>query len=96
MTNRLNSGRMTVNVGERFEKMVEDLIAGGRFQNQSEVIRAGLRLLEDREYGHDEALETELLGRLESPAARWTGKDLAQVRRSARARLRRLRLKKAA
>ena len=74
---------MTVNIGEHFEKMMEDLITGGRFQNQSEVVRAGLRLLEEREYGQDERLETELLKRLDSPASRWTKSDLERVRRIA-------------
>ena len=52
-----------------FSRMLADLIAGGRFQNQSEVLRAGLRLLEDREYGHDQALEDELAKRLDSPSS---------------------------
>ena len=71
---------MTVNLGEHFEKMLADLIAGGRFQNQSEVIRAGLRLLENREYGHDENLEAKLLERLNSPSSAWTKADLAEIR----------------
>ena len=87
---------MTVNIGEHFEKMMADLIAGGRFQNQSEVIRAGLRLLEDREYGYDEALETELLRRLESPSSSWSSADLTRIRKLGRVRLKRTGLKKAA
>jgi putative addiction module CopG family antidote len=87
---------MTVNVGEHFGKMMDDLIAGGRFQNQSEVIRAGLRLLEDREYGHDEALEVELLGRLAGPSSPWTKTDLNRVRKTASARRKRSGLKTAA
>lgn len=79
---------MTVNIGERFEKMIESLIAGGRFQNQSEVIRAGLRLLEDREYGHDEALEAELSKRLSSPSSQWNSHDMAEIRKSGRDKLR--------
>ena len=32
-----------------FEALIDRLIASGRFNNKSEVIRAGLRLLEDHE-----------------------------------------------
>jgi putative addiction module CopG family antidote len=87
---------MTANIGPHFEKMLEDLIGGGRFQNQSEVIRAGLRLLEDREYGCDEALESELLGRLKTPSRPWTKGDLVEVRKLGQERLKRVGLKKAA
>jgi putative addiction module CopG family antidote len=86
---------MTVNIGEHFEGMMEDLIAGGRFQNQSEVIRAGLRLLEEREYGHDETLEGELLSRLNSPSSPWMKSDLARVRKLSRGRLKRVGLQTA-
>jgi putative addiction module CopG family antidote len=87
---------MTVNVGERFEKMVADLIASGRFQNRSEVVRAGLRLLEDGEYDNDDALENELVKRLDSPSRAWTKADLGEIRRLGLAKLKRTGLKKAA
>ncbi|HZR16403.1 MAG TPA: type II toxin-antitoxin system ParD family antitoxin [Verrucomicrobiae bacterium] len=87
---------MTVNIGDHFEKMMKDLITGGRFQNQSEVIRAGLRLLEDSEYGYDAALETELLARLDTNSSSWNKTDLAQVRKLAKAKRRQARLKRAA
>ena len=32
-----------------FDEMIDRFIASGRFNNRSEVIRAGLRLLEDHE-----------------------------------------------
>ena len=38
-----------VNLGHHFETFVQAQIDGGRFQNASEVVRAGLRLLEDQE-----------------------------------------------
>jgi len=34
---------------ERHEKIIETLVASGRYQNASEVLREGLRLLEQRE-----------------------------------------------
>jgi antitoxin ParD1/3/4 len=43
-------GRNTsISLGDHFENFVDNRIATGRFKNASEVIRAGLRLLEDEE-----------------------------------------------
>jgi antitoxin ParD1/3/4 len=39
----------SINLGEHFEHFVQQQIARGRYQNVSEVVRAGLRLLEDYE-----------------------------------------------
>ncbi|MBV8850085.1 MAG: type II toxin-antitoxin system ParD family antitoxin [Methylobacteriaceae bacterium] len=41
-------------LGQHYEDFVQEQIAQGRFQNASEVIRAGLRMLEDRETGLSE------------------------------------------
>ena len=35
--------------GPHFEEFIKDQLDGGRFNNASEVVRAGLRLLEDQE-----------------------------------------------
>ncbi len=43
-------GRNTsVSLGDHFETFVDERIAAGRFKNASEVIRTGLRLLEEEE-----------------------------------------------
>lgn len=43
-------GRNTsVSLGNHFEDFVDDRVSQGRFKNASEVIRAGLRLLEEEE-----------------------------------------------
>lgn len=43
-------GRNTsISLGEHFETFVDSKVNDGRFKNASEVIRAGLRLLEEEE-----------------------------------------------
>jgi antitoxin ParD1/3/4 len=40
---------ISVSLGLHFDAFVNQVVADGRFQNASEVIRAGLRLLEEEE-----------------------------------------------
>ncbi len=43
-------GRNTsISLGDHFESFVDSKVSSGRFKNASEVIRAGLRLLEEEE-----------------------------------------------
>lgn len=40
---------MNVSIGERWERFVADAVADGRYGSASEVVREGLRLVEERE-----------------------------------------------
>lgn len=43
-------GRNTsISLGNHFENFIENSLSDGRFKNASEVVRAGLRLLEEEE-----------------------------------------------
>ena len=67
-----------VNLGPHFDRFVQEKLTEGRYQNASEVVRAGLRLLEDADATNLErraAIRAELEerandGRPTQPAAR--------------------------
>jgi antitoxin ParD1/3/4 len=40
---------MNVSVGPRWEEFIEEAVAAGRYGSASEVVREGLRLVEERE-----------------------------------------------
>ena len=57
-----------VTLGEHFVSFVDEQIREGRFQNASEVVRAGLRLLEDEEAKRAALREALLEGEASGPA----------------------------
>ena len=43
------SRNTSISIGDYFDRFIQNRISAGRFKNTSEVVRAGLRLLEDEE-----------------------------------------------
>ena len=43
------SRNTSISIGNYFDNFIQNRISAGRFKNASEVVRAGLRLLEDEE-----------------------------------------------
>ena len=70
-------------LGERFDSFVREMLATGRFNNASEVIRAGFRLMEDQE--RERADRIRQAGELAAGAA--LAVDLNDLRKKARKRL---------
>lgn len=48
----------SISLGDHFEKFAQEQISQGRYQNVSEVVRAGLRMLEDYEMMRQERLRS--------------------------------------
>ena len=40
---------MNVNLGEKLDRFIEEMVESGNYQSQSEVVREGMRLLMERE-----------------------------------------------
>lgn len=75
----------SVALGSHFESFVKALVDSGRYNNASEVVRDGLRLLEDQEHLRllkIEALRSEIRKGMDSGPA--TRLDMAEVRAEGR------------
>lgn len=68
----------SVALGSHFESFVKQQLSIGRFNNASEVVRAGLRLLEDHEQVQALKLQ-ELRAAIHAGAASGTGVDADAV-----------------
>ena len=73
----------SVTLGDHFEQFIAAQIEQGRFKNASEVVRAGMRLLEEHET-KVEALRRALIAGEESGDG--GSLDFDEIRRTARAR----------
>ena len=65
----------SVSLSDHFTGFIEDRVASGRYASASDVIRAGLRLLEEEEARLDEVRRLVDEGLASGPAERfdWTG-----------------------
>jgi antitoxin ParD1/3/4 len=75
----------SVSLGAHFEQFIGDRIKAGRYGNASEVIRAGLRLLEDEEAKLD-AIRAALDAGEASPIAKGYSVDKVLARARAKRR----------
>lgn len=66
----------TVSMGEQLDGFVQRMIESGRYGNASEVIRSGLRLLEQQE-ANDESIRKSVIAGLESGESELTLRDIA-------------------
>ncbi|EBV3600133.1 type II toxin-antitoxin system ParD family antitoxin [Salmonella enterica subsp. enterica serovar Virchow] len=73
---------MNVSVGHRWEEFVEEAVRSGRYGSASEVVREGLRLVEERE-----AKLLALREKLDASISRGGGNSADHVRAAIKARL---------
>jgi antitoxin ParD1/3/4 len=77
-------------IGKHFEGFIEDLVKSGRYSTASEVMRDGLRLVEEREERRNaklEALRAEIQKGLDSGPAEEVGDMFARIKSEGRKRL---------
>lgn len=55
----------SIALGEHYERFIKEQVRSGRYNNSSEVVRAGLRLLEDSEEARETWLRREVVRRFE-------------------------------
>jgi antitoxin ParD1/3/4 len=77
-------------IGRHFEEFIEGLIESGRYSTASEVLRDGLRLIEEREERRKaklEALRAEIQKGLDSGPAEEVGDMFKRIKSEGRKRL---------
>jgi antitoxin ParD1/3/4 len=77
-------------IGKHFESLIESLIKSGRYSTASEVMRDGLRMIEEREQRRQaklEALRAEIQKGFDSGPAEEIGDMFARIKAQGRKRL---------
>ncbi len=77
-------------IGKHFEGLIESLIKSGRYSTASEIMREGLRLIEEREDRRKaklEALRAEIQKGFDSGPAEEVGDMFARIKAQGRKRL---------
>ena len=77
-------------IGKHFEQFIERLIASGRYSTASEIIRDGLRMIEEREQDREAKLEwlrAEIQKGLDSGPAEEVGDMFARIKAEGRKQL---------
>jgi antitoxin ParD1/3/4 len=71
----------SISLGDHFEEFIRKQIESGRYNNASEVVRAGLRMLEDKEVTREEKLRwlDEALAKGLADAEAGLGKPMDEV-----------------
>jgi len=68
----------SVALSPHFESFIQELVESGRYNNASEVVRAGLRLLEDQ-YAHAKLQHEEMRTAIAAGLASGAGKPASAV-----------------
>lgn len=66
---------ISAELGENLEKVVRDLVENGRYNSKSEVLREGVRLVQEREARLRELDASLLLAIAEADANGWLSED---------------------
>lgn len=74
----------SVALGDHFQRFIEQQVADGRFGSASEVVRAGLRLLEERETQLASLRRAIQEGLDSGPAAPFSFEEFLKAKESAR------------
>jgi antitoxin ParD1/3/4 len=66
---------ISAELGENLEKVVNDLVENGRYNSKSEVLREGVRLVQEREARFRELDASVRLAIAEADAGRWLSEE---------------------